>query len=613
MHEEEGKKRASSPPLSSRCGGVWQEDYKGYICDDTSNLEHFSPSEFKICNELYMSGVVNSCGCEGGAHVKVKTCDLGQKRWEHISKSQLAKLEAHSLVDKCSDLIAFLQQQKFPSGFTPLSPLQFHPIKDCTKLIKNEKWLDHPVLLYKYVKSFGCPNFLGARVQVNFTINLDLVDKLCQDYWDWHLPLFLRFGFPMDFRGDISQLRNDCFAHTSASEFPEHVTSYLLEERKHGAIYGPFLQKPFGEDTHISPFITRNKPGSSKRRVIIDLSWPQEASVNHFTKSNEYMGTAFKLAYPTVDNFVERLRYLGRGCHMMKIDLSRAFRQLKVDPGDYPLLCLQWGSEFYLDSAYAFGHRTGAMGCSRLTDMLRHTHTKQGFYMMSYIDDLLMAEVPSKAQLSYDIMLDLLDRLNIPISEAKLCPPCTEINCLGIIVNSVTGTMSIPEEKMAEILDKCTDFLSKQKITKNQLQSLLGSLMYIHKVVRPSRFFVNRLLQVLRDFSGKTVPISPEIVKDVNWFLEFAQTFNGTASYMYMPLGTSDVIELDACISGLGGRFNSQIYHYQFADGVLPESFSIVHLEMINVLVDFGPPVGKINMLLSNVTMRLWFLWLIVE
>ena len=27
---------------------------------------------------------------------------------------------------------------------------------------------------------------------------------------------------------------------------------------------------------------------------------------------------------------------------MLKIDLSRAFRQLKVDPEDYPLLCLEW-------------------------------------------------------------------------------------------------------------------------------------------------------------------------------------------------------------------------------------------------------------------------------
>ena len=148
---------------------------------------------------------------------------------------------------------------------------------------------------------------------------------------------------------------------------------------------------------------------------------------------------------------------------MLKIDLSRAFRQLKVDPADYPLLCLQWEDGYYADSAYAFGHRTGSMGCSRLTDLLRYTHAKSGFYLMSYIDDLLGVEVPSKAQLSYDSMLHLLKRLNIPVSESKLCPPATEVNCLGIIVNSITGTMSIPQGKMEEIVNKCKTFVQKDQ------------------------------------------------------------------------------------------------------------------------------------------------------
>ena len=39
--------------------------------------------------------------------------------------------------------------------------------------------------------------------------------------------------------------------------------------------------------------------------------------------------------------------------------------------------------------------------------------------------------------------------------------------------------------------------------TKRQLQSLLGSLLYITKCVRYSRFFLNRMLGVLREHKGK--------------------------------------------------------------------------------------------------------------
>ena len=181
----------------------------------------------------------------------------------------------------------------------------------------------------------------------------------------------------------------------------------------------------------MSPFITRNKPDSNKRRVIIDLSWPHGASVNQYTKANEYLGTAFKLNYPSVDTFVERLVSLGRGCHMLKIDLSRAFRQLKVDPADYPLLCLKWQGSYYLDTAYAFGHRTGSMGCSRLSYFLRYLHSKNGYYLMSYVDDLLGSETPSKAVASYETLYKLLQDLGIPVSNSKLCPLSTKIMCLG--------------------------------------------------------------------------------------------------------------------------------------------------------------------------------------
>ena len=258
----------------------------------------------------------------------------------------------------------FLAQHTLKTGFVPLSPLQFDYIKDCCKKVKNKSLLNDPVALYEYVSSYKVPNFLGARVQVNFEMNIDLIEKLCTNYWDWQLPLLLRYGFPMDFQGDIEDLRNERDCHISARDYPDHVTTYIADEIKHGAIVGPYKNKPFGSITHISPFITRDKPDSSKRRVIIDLSWPHNGSVNCFTPGNQYLGTAFKLLYPTVDNFVERLRILGRGCHMTKIDLSRAFRQLKVDPRDYPLLCLHWQNAYYLDTAYAFGHRTGAMGCS---------------------------------------------------------------------------------------------------------------------------------------------------------------------------------------------------------------------------------------------------------
>ena len=63
------------------------------------------------------------------------------------------------------------------------------------------------------------------------------------------------------------------------------------------------------------------------------------------------------------------------------------------------------------------------------------------------------------------------------------------------------------------------------------------------------------------------------------------ERFNGTAAYMHDNLYCPDLIELDACLSGLGGRFNQCVYTYQFKVNEVPSVFTILHFEMWNVLL----------------------------
>ena len=57
----------------------------------------------------------------------------------------------------------------------------------------------------------------------------------------------------------------------SALQYPSHVEEYLSDEINHGVMLGPFKDPPIN-DLHISPFMTRDRSSSDKRRVIIDLS-----------------------------------------------------------------------------------------------------------------------------------------------------------------------------------------------------------------------------------------------------------------------------------------------------------------------------------------------------
>ena len=86
------------------------------------------------------------------------------------------------------------------------------------------------------------------------------------------------------------------------------MSYYIQQEIEHQAMYGPFNTFPF--TCHISPFMTRIKQNSDKRRVIVDLSWPQGNAVNAGVKPNQYLGTYFD-QYPSVDNIADTIKKVG--------------------------------------------------------------------------------------------------------------------------------------------------------------------------------------------------------------------------------------------------------------------------------------------------------------
>ena len=117
---------------------------------------------------------------------------------------------------------------------------------------------------------------------------------------------------------------------------------------------------------------------------------------------------------------------------------------------------------------------------------------------------------------SSPFLLSLLQDLGLDISEKKLCPPDTKVICLGILFDTVDRTISIPPDKLPEIVKVCHDWSDKKVVTKNQLQSLLGLLLYISKCVKPARYFMNRMLHLLRDnFVNDHIVLTHEFFRDL--------------------------------------------------------------------------------------------------
>ena len=59
----------------------------------------------------------------------------------------------------------------------------------------------------------------------------------------------------------------------------------------------------------------------------------------------------------------------------------------------------------------------------------------------------------------------------------------TQAICLGVLIDKIKGTVLIPpEQNVCRMVDV---WASKNHCTRNDLQSLLGHLLYVHKCVKP--------------------------------------------------------------------------------------------------------------------------------
>ena len=98
--------------------------------------------------------------------------------------------------------------------------------------------------------------------------------------------------------------------------------------------------------------------------------------------------------------------------------------------------------------------------------------------LMNYIDDLIYCGLPSTVDQAFQFLFNLLQDLGLDINYKKLCPPHTKVICLGILFNAVDRTISIPSDKLSEIVKVCQDWSDKRIVNKNQLQFLLGFCYY---------------------------------------------------------------------------------------------------------------------------------------
>jgi hypothetical protein len=176
-----------------------------------------------------------------------------------------------------------------------------------------------------------------------------------------------------------------------------------------------------------------------------------------------------------------------------------------------------------------------------------------GIFVLNYINDIINFAPDNIAESHFQLTVGTLLKLGFNLSNSKTVAPTSGAICLGIYFDIEIGTIQIPHTKLQEVLSLCKFYFSKSKIAKKQLQALLGSLMFLHKAIKPAQLFVNRILALLREMVEATaIAIDEASKQDLQWFIAYARAVNGTIS-IYKCLQPRIHLYVDASLHGLGG------------------------------------------------------------
>lgn len=240
----------------------------------------------------------------------------------------------------------------------------------CSDLISDTHWLpiqDKFISDHEIIFSSNMYNYEGVRIPLDTHLNIEFFKFMLSDYHDRDICALLEFGFPVgyDYKKHIHSASCTVQNHKGAIQFSNDIDKYLRKEIEKKALLGPFHSNPFSHEIIISPLNSVPKKDTVERRVILDLSTHGGGGVNGGINKDLYLGEEVHLKYPNVDALVEIIKSKGPGCLCFKRDLSRAYRQINIDPHDVHLVGYRWRDHLYFDRVLSMGLCSAAQICQR--------------------------------------------------------------------------------------------------------------------------------------------------------------------------------------------------------------------------------------------------------
>ena len=203
-----------------------------------------------------------------------------------------------------------------------------------------------------------------------------------------------------------------------------------------------------------------------------------------------------------------------------------------------------------------------------------------------YLDDFLLFGAPGVPQCAVALCKALARcaSLGVPVAPAKTEGPTTKIIFLGIEIDTICMTLSLPQVKLVRLRSMIRQWSEKHSCTKRELLSLIGCLQHACCVVRPGRSFLRRMIDLSSGVQAlhHRVRLNAGFRSDLKWWGCFLPMWNGSGLLCSVIKREPQVVlTSDASGSWGCGAFTSTGQWFQLA---LSDSWQEVHITVKELL-----------------------------
>ena len=262
----------------------------------------------------------------------------------------------------------------------------------------------------------------------------------CYSFWHEHVQFFqdqtfakeilqiVKYGASIGCEGCTE--RTVHMNWPSTQQFYNGVCEYIATHQASGAIVGPLKAIP--EGFHTSPLGAFIRKGSSKLRVIHDLSWPPGQSVNDCINKEDY-----SVVYTSVAEAVRLCQQLNTPW-LAKTDLQDAYLSCPVNPAEAHVLGFSWSdgsgkTHYYRYNSIALGLRSSAKIFDLIASALRMISINRGASSLTihYLDDILtLSNSKLGCEQSLNIIIDTAEKCGFKVKASKTVGPVRTIELL---------------------------------------------------------------------------------------------------------------------------------------------------------------------------------------